>query len=840
MAFCPRTFNPNGSWIGTDHQAHSERVLTWLNSAEENNMAPFWKPPSEHPYQYVRATRFSASRVWKEYKRQQAVAQEQYTGVTNLPTSAPQTLRFVGNTSVRISQVAPTRPAVVPVRKEESLTFLGNFTHPPHVTQDQLIAPLNSRKAPVSGSTTMDGVSSTQTRLLNPTLLHGSNCGIMQHAGPSTTVNVQMPAQQQGVLSAPTTHQRQAHALHVGRICSSTVPSSESVETLKNVKNLITTSNNTAALLRELGPLKFVGNLSLPAEVLGQQHNMTLKPAQIPGSMTQEGVISTRVNPTLSTSAAPASFSTRACGGIPTHSQISSFRYTREEYLKMMEHHRYMASYYRELMSKAQSTPEMLMGSVCPEVLHGQQQSMSLKPAQMSGSMMQERIIAPRVNPIPSASVALVNLSTGACGKVPNQVQNSSFCYTLDKYLKMPEHHSCMASYYRELQSKTDNVTKMMMASVCPTELQKMTGGIHDRSWEEEKRSWNDGTGGIVLPDDAVEKLDAIPGVLDLAREMGFLTLTHKNTNLAPPLPVTMPALLERPKLSNAMARALHKHIMRERERKRQEEEEVDKMMEQKMKEEEERKRTKEMEERMSLEETKEQVQKMGEKLQGLQEEKHQLFLQLKKVLHEEEKRRRKEQSDITTLTSASYQQSIPMHSGQHLLNMQGSPVSHSRPGGLLGDRSKQLFQTPVIPGRAFPGQPGFSAGSSEHAQFTAGQAVHEPYTVTSAQHAPSYAPGSSVPISFASSSQIRGASAFQTVQYLPHQPQGFAVHSHFSSQPGFIPSAGIPLQKQLEHANQQSGFTDSASFPAAAQSAPRHTLFSHTQSGQRFYHHSK
>lgn len=105
------------------------------------------------------------------------------------------------------------------------------------------------------------------------------------------------------------------------------------------------------------------------------------------------------------------------------------------------------------------------------------------------------------------------------------------------------------------------------------------------------------------------------------------------------------------------------------------EEEEVDKMMEQKMKEEEERKRTKEIEERMSLEETKEQVgsrscstspempsallslqshdsklcaetqvMKMGEKLQGLQEEKHQLFLQLKKVLHEEEKRRRKEQ----------------------------------------------------------------------------------------------------------------------------------------------------------------------------------------------------
>ncbi|XP_056155935.1 G protein pathway suppressor 2 isoform X2 [Lampris incognitus] len=333
-----------------------------------------------------------------------------------------------------------------------------------------------------------------------------------------------------------------------------------------------------------------------------------------------------------------------------------------------------------------------------------------------------------------------------------------------------------------------------------------------------------------------------------------------------------MPALLERPKLSNAMARALHKHIMRERERKRQEEEEVDKMMEQKMKEEEERKRTKEIEERMSLEETKEQVMKMGEKLQGLQEEKHQLFLQLKKVLHEEEKRRRKEQSDITTLTSASYQQSLPMHAGQHLLNIQGSPVSHSRPGALLGERSKQLFQTPVIPGRHYQTQPGFSTGSAEHGQFSGGQGVHEPYGVAQAQHPSTYAPGPSVPVSFASSSQIRGASAFQAMQYLPHQQPGYPVHSHFTSQSGFIPGAGIPLQKQLEHANQQSGFTDAgalrpmhpqalhasaagllpspsmavqiptakASFQNSPQAAPRHTFLPHAQSGQRFYHHGK
>ncbi|XP_029311297.1 G protein pathway suppressor 2 isoform X5 [Cottoperca gobio] len=254
---------------------------------------------------------------------------------------------------------------------------------------------------------------------------------------------------------------------------------------------------------------------------------------------------------------------------------------------------------------------------------------------------------------------------------------------------------------------------------------------------------------------------------------------------LAPPLSVTMPALLERPKLSNAMARALHKHIMRERERKRQEEEEVDKMMEQKMKEEEERKRTKEIEERMSLEETKEQVMKMGEKLQGLQEEKHQLFLQLKKVLHEEEKRRRKEQRyDITTLTSASYQPSLPMHAGQHLLSIQGSPVSHSRPGALLGERSKQLFPAAVIPARHYQ-TPGFSSGSAEHGQFSGGQGVHETYGVAQAQHPSTYAPGPSVPVSFASSSQIRGASAFQAMQYLPHQQTGYPVHSHFTSQPG-------------------------------------------------------
>uniref|UniRef100_A0AAY5L739 G protein pathway suppressor 2 n=1 Tax=Esox lucius TaxID=8010 RepID=A0AAY5L739_ESOLU len=336
-----------------------------------------------------------------------------------------------------------------------------------------------------------------------------------------------------------------------------------------------------------------------------------------------------------------------------------------------------------------------------------------------------------------------------------------------------------------------------------------------------------------------------------------------------------MPALLERPKLSNAMARALHKHIMRERDRKRQEEEEVDKMMEQKQKEEEERKRKKEVEERMSLDETKEQIMKMGEKLQGLQEEKHQLFLQLKKVLHEEEKRRRKEQSDMTSLTSATYQpgMAIHSHSGQHLLSMQGN---FHRFQNSMQARANVTFAycywgcAFTGPGRHYQSQPGMSSGGSEHGQYAASQPAHGPYgQLTQAQHTSPFVPSQPVPVSYASSSQLRGASAFQAMQYLPQQPQGYAVHSHFTSQPGFLPSAGIPLQKQLEHANQQSGFTDSsalrsmhpqglhasaagllptpslavqippakATFQSSPQPATRHTYLSHSQQGQRFYH---
>uniref|UniRef100_UPI00398F10D2 G protein pathway suppressor 2 isoform X1 n=1 Tax=Pristiophorus japonicus TaxID=55135 RepID=UPI00398F10D2 len=343
-----------------------------------------------------------------------------------------------------------------------------------------------------------------------------------------------------------------------------------------------------------------------------------------------------------------------------------------------------------------------------------------------------------------------------------------------------------------------------------------------------------------------------------------------------------MPALLERPKMSSAMARALHQHIMKERARKRQEEEEVDKMMEQKMKEEQERKRKKEMEERMSLDETKEQISKMELKLQNLQEEKHQLFLQLKKVLHEEEKRRAKMKEqrykacfgrfslptstnigDMSTLTQASYPQALAVHSSQHLINIQ---EGHGRPSGLLGDRPKsQMFPSGAIAqGRAFTAQAGFPAAQTDHPQYQTGQSGHSSYPVGQTQHGAAYGPAQTV--TYASNQQLRGPSAFQAMStYLPHQQAAYAVHGHFTPQQGFIPpSAAIPLQKQLEHANQQSGFTDSAGityvhpqrpaspgafphgtppqqtlpagFQPTTQAAPRHAYLQHSQ-GQRYYH---
>lgn len=94
---------------------------------------------------------------------------------------------------------------------------------------------------------------------------------------------------------------------------------------------------------------------------------------------------------------------------------------------------------------------------------------------------------------------------------------------------------------------------------------------------------------------------------------------------------------------SEHMWNALKRHIMRERERKKQEREaEVE---EERLRKERE---AREQEDVMTLGETKEQISNLEAKLALLKEEKHQLFLQLKKVLNEDDNRRKQQLKEAT------------------------------------------------------------------------------------------------------------------------------------------------------------------------------------------------
>lgn len=109
--------------------------------------------------------------------------------------------------------------------------------------------------------------------------------------------------------------------------------------------------------------------------------------------------------------------------------------------------------------------------------------------------------------------------------------------------------------------------------------------------------------------------------------------------------PKTAPVIHERPKMPRATWEALRTHIIKERRRKQEEEgkaEEYERLKK-------ERESKKQME-ASSLDETKKQIAQLEEKLTALKDEKHQLFLTLKKVLNEDETRRRKENIDQNSL----------------------------------------------------------------------------------------------------------------------------------------------------------------------------------------------
>lgn len=95
-------------------------------------------------------------------------------------------------------------------------------------------------------------------------------------------------------------------------------------------------------------------------------------------------------------------------------------------------------------------------------------------------------------------------------------------------------------------------------------------------------------------------------------------------------------AVAEKSDNKDQMWNALRRHILRERQRQKQEREaEVE---EERLRKERE---AREQQDVMTLGETREQILQLEIKLTQLKEEKHQLFLQLKKVLNEDDNRRR-------------------------------------------------------------------------------------------------------------------------------------------------------------------------------------------------------
>ena len=138
--------------------------------------------------------------------------------------------------------------------------------------------------------------------------------------------------------------------------------------------------------------------------------------------------------------------------------------------------------------------------------------------------------------------------------------------------------------------------------------------------------------------------------------------------------PKVVPIIHERPKMPAKTWSALRSHILAERKKKREEEG--------KQQEEERLKRERESrkkQEANSLEETKDQIVLLEEKLTNLKEEKHQLFLTLKKVLNEDDSRRRKESSEMNSLygPAPSHASNVLPMSG-HVASGSGSRYIHS------------------------------------------------------------------------------------------------------------------------------------------------------------------
>ena len=181
-------------------------------------------------------------------------------------------------------------------------------------------------------------------------------------------------------------------------------------------------------------------------------------------------------------------------------------------------------------------------------------------------------------------------------------------------------------------------------------------------------------------------------GNLERFDMIGIFQTAMKDCLVAPNIPEkpkVAPIIHERPKMPARTWSALRSHILTERKKKREEEG--------KQKEEERRKREREhrkKQEANNLEETKEQIAQLETKLSSLKEEKHQLFLTLKKVLNEDDVRRKKESSELSGLYPQPHHPNVLPLSG-HIVQ----PPSSSRyiqPGQGSQHRQGMYMKPPV------------------------------------------------------------------------------------------------------------------------------------------------
>ncbi|KAK7788334.1 hypothetical protein R5R35_013966 [Gryllus longicercus] len=128
-------------------------------------------------------------------------------------------------------------------------------------------------------------------------------------------------------------------------------------------------------------------------------------------------------------------------------------------------------------------------------------------------------------------------------------------------------------------------------------------------------------------------------------------------------------------KKNEAMWDALKAHIMRERQKKKQEQE-ADAEVERQRKERERQQK----QDVMTLGETREQIQQLETRLAQLKDEKHQLFLQLKKVLNEDDNRRRQLFKESNEMMSMHTYPAVALSQHPPLFLQQNMPLAGRAP----------------------------------------------------------------------------------------------------------------------------------------------------------------